>query len=58
MMDDFEELEVSGTPENLRLSFQSSLEDVLHCYDKHDMPYTKVSRTAACPALIAKLRCC
>jgi len=41
IMEDSEELEISGNPDQVKLSIQDSSYDVLHCYDKHNMPYTK-----------------
>ena len=44
-MDDFEQLEVSGSHESIKLSLQASPHDVLHCYDKDHMPITKVGES-------------
>jgi hypothetical protein len=43
ILDDSEQLELNGSVATLKLSLQGSSYDVLHSYDKHDMPITKVS---------------
>jgi hypothetical protein len=45
ILDDSEQLELNGSVAVLKLSLQGSSYDVLHSYDKHDMPITRVSRS-------------
>ena len=49
MLDDTEQINkaISISYDSIRLQLSTSPYEVLHCYDEHDKPYTKVRRICA-----------